>query len=41
MLSLSPKSIDTYRSRLMQKIGVSDFPGLVKFSILHGLISLE
>lgn len=41
ILSLSPKSIDTYRSRLMQKIGVSDFPGLVKFSILHGLISLE
>ncbi|MBB3212172.1 DNA-binding NarL/FixJ family response regulator [Herbaspirillum sp. Sphag1AN] len=41
MLSLSPKSIDTYRSRLMQKIGVSDFPGLIKFSILHGLISLE
>ena len=41
MLSLSPKSIDTYRRRLMQKIGVSDFPGLVKFSILHGLISLE
>jgi len=41
MLSLSPKSIETYRSRLMQKIGVSDLPGLVKFSIHHGLISLE
>ncbi len=41
MLSLSPKSIETYRSRLMQKIGVSDVPGLVKFSIHHGLISLE
>lgn len=41
MLSLSPKSIETYRSRLMQKIGVSDLPSLVKFSIHHGLISLE
>jgi DNA-binding NarL/FixJ family response regulator len=41
MLSLSPKSIETYRSRLMQKIGVTDVPGLVKFSIHHGLISLE
>jgi DNA-binding NarL/FixJ family response regulator len=41
MLSLSPKSIETYRSRLMQKIGVTDLPGLVKFSIHHGLISLE
>lgn len=41
MLSLSPKSIETYRSRLMQKIGVSDLPSLVKFAIHHGLISLE
>jgi DNA-binding NarL/FixJ family response regulator len=41
MLSLSPKSIETYRSRLMQKIGVHDISGLVKFSIQHGLISLD
>ena len=41
MLSLSPKSIETYRSRLMQKIGVHDVSGLVKFSIQHGLISLD
>lgn len=30
-----------YRSRLMQKIGVHDVSGLVKFSIQHGLISLD
>jgi DNA-binding NarL/FixJ family response regulator len=41
MLSLSPKSVETYRSRLMQKIGVHDVSGLVKFSIQHGLISLD
>ena len=41
ILSLSPKSIETYRSRLMQKIGVNDLPGLVKFCIHHGLISLD
>jgi DNA-binding NarL/FixJ family response regulator len=41
MLCLSPKSIETYRSRLMQKIGVHDVSGLVKFSIQHGLISLD
>jgi DNA-binding NarL/FixJ family response regulator len=40
-LSLSPKTLDTYRSRLMKKLGISDLPGLVKFAIQHGLISLE
>jgi DNA-binding NarL/FixJ family response regulator len=40
-LSISPKTVDTYRSRLMQKIGVEDMAGLVKFAIQHGVISLE
>ena len=40
-LSLSPKTVDTYRSRLMQKLQISDLAGLIKFAILHGLTSLE
>jgi DNA-binding NarL/FixJ family response regulator len=40
-LSISSKSVDTYRSRLMRKIGVEDLAGLVKFAIQHGVISLE
>ena len=40
-LSLSPKTIETYRSRMMHKLGISDVPGLVKFAIMNGLISLE
>lgn len=36
-LHLSPKSVDTYRSRLMLKLGIHDVPGLVKFAIEHGL----
>jgi RNA polymerase sigma factor (sigma-70 family) len=40
-LSISPKTVDTYRSRLMHKIGVDDVPGLVRFAIQHGVISLE
>jgi DNA-binding NarL/FixJ family response regulator len=40
-LSISPKTVDTYRSRLMQKIKVEDTAGLVKFAIQHGVISLE
>ena len=34
---LSPKSVDTYRSRLMRKLSVSDVPSLVKFAIQHGI----
>jgi DNA-binding NarL/FixJ family response regulator len=40
-LSLSPKTVETYRSRLMDKLGVGDLPGLVKFAIQHGLTPLE
>jgi len=37
VLSLSPKTVETYRSRLMQKLGINDIPGLVKFAIQHGI----
>jgi DNA-binding NarL/FixJ family response regulator len=39
LLGLSPKSIDTYRSRLMTKLDVDHLPGLVKFAIRRGLTS--
>ncbi len=41
ILAISPKSVDTYRSRLMQKLGIGDLPSLVKFAIQHGLTSLD
>ncbi|AAR33588.1 response regulator transcription factor [Geobacter sulfurreducens] len=37
ILSLSPKSIETYRSRLMIKLGITNIPSLVKFALLHGV----
>jgi DNA-binding NarL/FixJ family response regulator len=40
-LSLSPRTVETYRARLMDKLDIHDMPGLVKFAILHGLTSLE
>ena len=40
-LSISPKTVDTYRSRLMHKLGISDLPTLVRFTIQHGLTRLE
>ncbi len=41
IMFLSPKTIETYRSRLMQKLGVSDIPSLVKLAIRYGLTELE
>ncbi|MGI5915302.1 MAG: response regulator [Anaerolineae bacterium] len=40
-LALSPKTVETYRSRLMQKLGIDDLPTLVKFAIQHGLTTLQ
>lgn len=41
ILSVSPKTVETYRCRLMQKLNVNDLPALVKFAIQHGLTPLE
>jgi DNA-binding NarL/FixJ family response regulator len=41
ILFLSPKTVDTYRSRLMRKLGIDDLPSLVKFAIQHGLTPLK
>lgn len=41
LLFLSPKTVDTYRSRMMQKLGIADLPSLVKFAIQHGVTQLD
>lgn len=41
LLYLSVKTVETYRSRLMQKLGLKDMASLVKFAIQNGIISLE
>lgn len=41
LVHLSPKSVETYRSRLMKKLGIADVTGLVKFAIQHGLTPLD
>jgi len=40
LLRLSPKSVETYRSRLMAKLAIDDLPSLVKFAIRHGITSV-
>ncbi len=41
LLHLSPKTVDSYRSRLMQKLQVSQLAGLIKFAIQHGVTTLD
>jgi len=38
MLHLSPKTVDSYRSRLMAKLGVPNMPALVRLAIRAGLV---
>ena len=40
-LHLSPKTVESYRSRLLAKLGVSDLPALVRLAIREGLISAD
>ena len=40
-LSLSPKTVETYRARMMEKLGIHELAGLVRFAIEHGVTSLE
>jgi len=40
-LHLSPKTVDTYRSRLMAKLGLGDVSAIVRWAIRHQLIGLD
>ncbi len=41
LLHLSPKTVDSYRSRLMAKLAVADVPALVRLAIRAGLIDAD
>jgi len=41
LICLSRKSVETYRSRLMQKLGMRGLCDLVKFAIRNGLTTVE
>lgn len=40
-LSLSPKTVETYRGRMMEKLGIHDVATLVRFAIQHGVSPLD
>jgi DNA-binding CsgD family transcriptional regulator len=39
-LGISPARVDTYRSRIMLKLGIQGLPALVRFAIRHGIASV-
>jgi DNA-binding NarL/FixJ family response regulator len=41
ILGISPKTIDTHRSRLMKKLGIRNIGDLIKFGLSHGFTPPE
>ena len=40
-LALSPKTVETYRARMMEKLGIYELAGLVRFAIQQGVTFLD
>jgi DNA-binding NarL/FixJ family response regulator len=40
-MALSPKTVETYRARIMRKLCVADLPSLIRFAIQNGLTPLD
>ena len=40
-LSLSPKTVNSYRYRVFEKLGLKNDVGLTKLAIKHGIIDAE
>jgi DNA-binding NarL/FixJ family response regulator len=41
ILDISVKTVETHRAQLMERLGIYDVPGLVRFAIRAGLATLE
>lgn len=41
LLNISVKTVETHRAQLMDRLNIHDVPGLVRFAIRTGLVSLE
>src|SRR5690606_28733606 len=37
-LNLSVKTVSTYRGRILEKLGVTNTPGLIRYALTHGLV---
>ena len=41
LLNVSAKTVETHRSQLMERLDIHDVPGLVRYAIRQGLVSVE
>ncbi len=41
VLNLSVKTVETHRAQLMERLDIHDVPGLVRYAIRQGLVSVE
>ncbi len=41
LLEVSAKTVETHRQRMMERLGIHDIPGLVRFAIRSGIVSPE
>jgi DNA-binding NarL/FixJ family response regulator len=41
ILNISVKTVETHRAQLMNRLDIHDVPGLVRFAISAGLVTLE
>lgn len=39
LLSLSPRTVETYRARMMEKLGIKDFRELIVFAVKQGIVN--
>jgi len=40
-LSLSVKTVETHRAQIMERLGIHDIPGLVRYAMRQGLVDPE
>lgn len=40
-LFISPRTVETHRARIFQKLGIPNFADLIHFAIANGLIALK
>jgi len=41
IMSVSPKTVETHRKAIMDRLEIRNVPGLVKFAVAHGLVDPE
>ena len=41
LLKVSVKTIETHRAQLMERLGIHDVPGLVRYAVRHGMVHID